>query len=103
MVPFNVFEVCYKNIRICTSMAVTITGTLINLYILTTISYFVYLCYETLQHAENYFAASLILLQDNLAKLLLYNFIIAVGTLFYRFSIFIFYEEVKENETLVRL
>ena len=82
---------------------VNVTGTLINLYILTTISYFIYMCYDTLQHAENYFAASLILLQDNLAKLLLYNFIIAVATLFYRINIFIFYEEVKENETLVQL
>lgn len=79
-----------------------VTGSLINLYLLTTISYFTFLCYQSIRESENYFSAALIILQDPLSKLLLYNFIVAIATLLYRLSIWIFFEEIKENETMVR-
>ena len=80
---------------------VNLTGTAINLYIIATLTYFCYLCHTAYTRSENYFAAFLVILQDPLSKLLLYNFVVATATLFYRINIWLFYEEVKENETLV--
>lgn len=41
------------------------------------------------------------MMDSPLTKLLLYNIVIAIAVITYKVTIFLFYEEVKENETLV--
>ena len=69
----------------------TLTEALINLYIVSAIASFGYICYDYIENSENYFSAALIILQDPLNKLLLYNFIIALTTLLYRINVRLFY------------
>lgn len=74
---------------------VNLTNWAINLYIASTLLSFSYVCYNTFQTTDNYFAATLLILDNKFTKLLLYNVIVSLATLMYKLTIAIFYIEVK--------
>ena len=80
---------------------VNFTNTAINLYLFTTFSLFGYVCYTEYSQTDNYFAASLQVLDNPMTKLLIYNVIVGLGTIIYKLTIAFFYVEIKENESLV--
>lgn len=74
---------------------VNITNTAINLYILTTLSIFGYVCYSKYTGTDNYFSGILQILDNPLTKLLIYNVIVSLATIVYKLTIAIFYVEIK--------
>lgn len=70
---------------------INLTNSVINLYIICTLSAFAYVCYNTYKTTDNYFAATLLIMDNKFTKLLLYNVIVSLATLLYKITIAIFY------------
>lgn len=74
-----------------------ISNILTNVYLATTFALFGFTLLTKSNETDNYFAAALQLIQNPFSKLLLYNVIIATAVIVYKVTIYLFYDEVKEN------
>lgn len=51
--------------------------------------------------SSNYFSACLIYIDDTITNFIFYNIIFCIGIIAYKFCIWLFFVEVKENESIV--
>jgi hypothetical protein len=72
-------------------LKLNLTNSLINLYLLSTFSIFIYITYTHYKQSDNYFAAVLQILDNPMSKLLLYNIVISIATIFYKINVKLFY------------
>jgi len=71
-----------------------------NIYIISTLALFLYTFNEVYRKSSNYFSACLIYIDDTITNFIFYNMIFCVGIVSYKICIWLFFVEVKENESI---
>ena len=73
------------------------------IYILATSSIFLYTVNDHLLRSDTYFKAMMTYLSDQSCVFVLYNMILSLAILFYRFFTLVFFGQTMEGEVIVRL